>query len=32
MYNLDSIDRKILRLLQQNANITVKELAEKVNL
>lgn len=30
--NLDETDKKILRLLQQNSRLTVKELAAKVNL
>ena len=30
--NLDDIDRKILRILQRNSNLTVKELAAKLHL
>lgn len=30
--HLDSLDIKILKLLQENSQITIKELAEKVNL
>ncbi|MBX2867867.1 MAG: Lrp/AsnC family transcriptional regulator [Acidiferrobacterales bacterium] len=30
--SLDSVDRKILHLLQQDASLTIKELAEKVHL
>ena len=32
MQRLDDIDIKILRELQQNAKLTVKELADKVHL
>ncbi len=32
MYNLDSIDLKLLEILQQNGKLTTKELAQKVNL
>ena len=32
MENLDETDLKILRLLQQNSRLTVKEVAAKVNL
>ena len=29
---LDEIDRRILKILQQNSNLTVKELASRINL
>lgn len=32
MIQLDATDKQLLRLLQQNANYTTKELAEKLNL
>ena len=32
MDKLDDIDKKILRLLQKNARLTTKELADKINL
>ncbi|MCG1035626.1 Lrp/AsnC family transcriptional regulator [Polaribacter sargassicola] len=32
MYQIDEIDLQLLRLLQNNADITTKELAQKVNL
>lgn len=32
MHNLDSIDLKLLEILQQNGKLTTKEIAQKVNL